>query len=74
MFTNQYTKGYVAIEAHPRGGGEGVGVLQPPNPYKIAFKKNRFCRWDGIKSFTWFTRQPNQPLNSTDDKYIRIKK
>jgi hypothetical protein len=29
MFTNQHTKGYVATEAHPRGGGWRAVSPQP---------------------------------------------
>jgi hypothetical protein len=66
---------------HPGGGGEVPGC-SPAKPPELKFKKHRFCRYYGIKGFTWF---PLQPKSATEiswwlvhynfEKYInKIKK
>jgi hypothetical protein len=50
------TSAALVTGAHPSGGG-GQPHCSPPNPSKPKLKKNRFCRYYGIESFTWFTLQ-----------------
>jgi hypothetical protein len=43
--------------------GGGADGLKPPKPPKLKYKNHRFCRYYGIKSFTWF---PVQPKSATE--------
>ena len=47
---------------------EGLPGCSPPY---WNLKIYRFCFHDDIKRFTWYALQPNQPLKSAADQYIR---
>jgi hypothetical protein len=45
-------------QGRTQGVGEAAGLHPPPiNHLKLKIKKHRFCRYYGIKSFTWFSLQ-----------------